>query len=183
MEVIKGEKVVLKAMCIDDLKYFKNNFRVELLKDLKPGAKPETTDNNNWVIRHQKDPNIYEFTVVTKKNSNIIGHARISDINWISRNCKVDLVILDKKNRNKGFGKDTVIALCNYAFFFLNLKRIESYIFSYNKRSINLFESLNFKKEGNLRKSVSWGGQFFDTYIYGLLRNEFRKKYDIFKNF
>ena len=55
------------------------------------------------------------------------------------------------------------------------MNRIGVEIYSFNERSIKLFESLGFVREGVIREQVYKKGKFSDEYIYGLLRQEWKK--------
>ncbi len=45
-------------------------------------------------------------------------------------------------------------------------------IYSFNMRSVALFEHLGFTREGVIRQCVDKRGTFEDEYLYGLLREE-----------
>lgn len=55
------------------------------------------------------------------------------------------------------------------------MNRIGVKIFSFNERSINLFENVGFIREGVVRELVYKKGKFEDEYIYGLLKCEWKK--------
>ncbi|MGG7165282.1 GNAT family N-acetyltransferase [Clostridium ihumii] len=58
---------------------------------------------------------------------------------------------------------------------YTNMNRIGVEIYSFNERSIKLFESLGVVREGVIREQVYKKGKFVDEYIYGLLRQEWKK--------
>ncbi len=57
----------------------------------------------------------------------------------------------------------------NYAFFTLNLHRIEANIMPYNEASIKLVEKLNFKREGLAPKYLKINGTWEDHIHFSLI--------------
>ena len=79
---------------------------------------------------------------------------------------------------NFGFDKtENCLNLIQKCFnnIYKNMNRIGVEIYSFNERSIKLFESLGFVREGVIREQVYKKGKFSDEYIYGLLRQEWKK--------
>lgn len=69
----------------------------------------------------------------------------------------------------KGIMTDAVKQACHIAFDQYNLARLFAAVYSYNKKSCKVLEKCGFEMEGVLKKSVFKNGQFFDSYMYGLV--------------
>jgi RimJ/RimL family protein N-acetyltransferase len=52
------------------------------------------------------------------------------------------------------------------------MNRIGAEIYSFNTRSVDLFEHLGFRREDVVGQCIYKSGSFEDEYIYGLLREE-----------
>ena len=74
-----------------------------------------------------------------------------------------------------GFMAEALRALIDYGFKHMKLIRIEATTNIKNIRSINLMESVGFKKEGVLRKKYFYGGHYHDDIIYSVLNDEWMK--------
>jgi len=72
----------------------------------------------------------------------------------------------------QGYGYEAGGLALAFAFDELNLHRVTSTIFSYNERSIALFEKLGFRREGVFREFLQRDGRRHDVLLYGLLRPE-----------
>lgn len=57
---------------------------------------------------------------------------------------EIGIAILDKKYRNKGYGKLGLKRLINYAFDELHIQTIGSVILLSNNRSMNMFKNIGF---------------------------------------
>ncbi|MBK5142444.1 GNAT family N-acetyltransferase [Budviciaceae bacterium BWR-B9] len=69
----------------------------------------------------------------------------------------------------KGIMTDAARQMCCIAFGQYNLARLFAAVYSYNKESCKVLEKCGFEMEGVLKKSVFKNGQFFDSYMYGLV--------------
>jgi RimJ/RimL family protein N-acetyltransferase len=115
-------------------------------------------------------PDQYIFRI--EKGGLLIGEIRLQRIKWINRKAEVSLVI-SKPHRSKGFGKNVLITLMNFAFNRINLHRLEAEVFDYNSAAKKLFIDAGFKEEGCLREARYFNGKYFDIIRYGLLKSEF----------
>jgi [ribosomal protein S5]-alanine N-acetyltransferase len=76
----------------------------------------------------------------------------------------------------KGIATEALTLLVNYAFGKLDLMRVYSNVFEYNKASCRVLEKVGFKLEGNFIKSVFKNGMLHNELRYGLVNEQKRKK-------
>lgn len=79
---------------------------------------------------------------------------------------------LSSKYQRSGIMKEALQRLIVFGFEHMNLNRIEAKTDEYNIGSQSTLTSLGFVKEGILRESKFEKGEFFDIYLYSLLRKE-----------
>lgn len=82
---------------------------------------------------------------------------------------------LDEPAWGRGFATEAVGALVNWAFETLDLNRIQAETDTRNDASNHVLEKLGFVREGMTREDCIVDGEISDTYIYGLLRREWRR--------
>jgi len=73
-------------------------------------------------------------------------------------------------------GTEATRLLINYAFNELNLNKLYGEIFSPNTGSIRCAENNGFTREAILKNDVYIDGEYKDTHIYSLLREEWIKE-------
>lgn len=105
----------------------------------------------------------------------LIGLVYLLDIDFVSRNAHLGIMIGDANYRHKGAGSFAIKEILNHAFNNLNLERVYLQTLEYNKPAINLYEKLGFKKEGIMRQAVFKNGKYVDLYLYAILKSEFRQ--------
>lgn len=112
------------------------------------------------------------FALLNKENNEFIGWISLSDVQFKNRGADLSIAIIDKENRNKGFGKDAIQMICNFAFFELGLHKIRLSVHANNIPAIRSYEAIGFKKEGIDREALFQDGTWLDVINYGILAQE-----------
>ena len=112
-----------------------------------------------------------------RENGRLIGYCMAAFIDTYHRKCKFGMTLGDKSIWGQGLGREVVEAAVRFCFKSLKLNRIQCEIYAFNERSIRLFESVGFKREGVCRQSVLKKGRLADEYVYGLLKEEWERQY------
>ena len=106
--------------------------------------------------------NTISFKVINLETNEIIGHSEIykSEDNEV-RLCRI--LIGDKKQRGKGFGKKIITELVKYSYEKLNVEKIELNVYDWNKSAIHCYEKSGFeinpKKFSEIEvKGIKWIG-------------------------
>lgn len=76
--------------------------------------------------------------------------------------------------QNKGYMKEACHLILDYGFKHLNIHSVLADVDKLNVPSIKLLESQGFQKEGFLRESYYFDGEFIDSVYYGLLESDFK---------
>ena len=73
----------------------------------------------------------------------------------------------------RGYAREAISIVLRYYFHELRYQKATVIVYSFNERSQRLHESLGFRLEGRLRRTVYTGGRLHDELYYGLTREEF----------
>lgn len=115
------------------------------------------------------------FGVVLKGTEELIGAAGLCYIHLVYRNADLSFYIgKDDLYADKQYGKDTVLALMQYGFNHLGLKRIWCEIYETDRMKTALLSQLGFQKEGVLRANTFKNGTFINGQIFAILEDEFK---------
>ncbi|MFT6879611.1 MAG: ribosomal-protein-alanine N-acetyltransferase [Psychromonas sp.] len=71
----------------------------------------------------------------------------------------------------RGIATMAVDLICEYAFKILEVQRIFSGVFEYNKASMRVLEKSGFKKEGVLKNAIFKKGQLWDEHKFAKLKS------------
>jgi RimJ/RimL family protein N-acetyltransferase len=82
---------------------------------------------------------------------------------------------LDDAAWGQGFATEAAGALLQWAFDTLDLNRVQAETDTRNTASSRLLEKLRFVREGTLREDCIVDGEVSDSWVYGLLRREWKQ--------
>jgi len=108
------------------------------------------------------------------ENETCVGFIGLWGIAWSNGTTSLRISIGDRKNWRKGYGRDAMRLILNYAYNELNLHKVGFTVFEYNVGAIALYESLGFQREASLRDYLHRDGTRYAMYYYGLLQPEWK---------
>jgi len=134
----------------------------------------EESEKNAEKLIEEHSDKTFRFAIRPIGSEDFLGVCAIEDIIWPHRIGWVSIA-LGPDYHSKGYGKETMQLLLNYAFNEVNLHRVQLSVFSYNAGAIKLYESLGFTHEGTFREWMQRDGRRHDMHLYGMLASEYRK--------
>ena len=84
-------------------------------------------------------------------------------------------IVLDPEQQQKGYGSEAIGLLLELAFDYMNLNRVHLRVYSDNARAIACYEKCGFVREGIMRQDTFSCGEYRDTIIMSVLRDEWRR--------
>ncbi|WP_456279319.1 GNAT family N-acetyltransferase [Bacillus sp. AK128] len=114
------------------------------------------------------------LTTVILYKGEIVGTTSFNQIDW---NTKIAYVgyWLDQEYQGSGIMTKAVEAMINYAFYELNLNRVDIRVAEGNNKSRALPERLGFVQEGKIRDAEFLYDHYVDHIVYGMLASEWNK--------
>jgi RimJ/RimL family protein N-acetyltransferase len=112
------------------------------------------------------------YKIIDPSINKIIGHAEIHIDN---ENCNARLrhiLIGNKQNRNKGYGKAIMKELIRIAFDDLKLHRLDLGVYKFNKQAVKCFRHCGFKKEGILKENKKVGDTYWSTLNMAIINKQ-----------
>jgi len=165
-------------------------------KDIVEGCKELDISKNTAVIPHpyrkkdaewfindslkkwrKKEKTAYNFFIELKSEKKVIGVISLMDINYFHGVAETGSWI-NKKYWRKGYISEAKIAVNEFAFNKLKLRRLYSPVFKENIASTKTQEKMGYKLEGVERKSAKCKAtnKIHDNLLFGLLKEDWKKK-------
>ena len=176
--MIKGRNIGLRAVEKSDLKQlkewrnissFRRNFREhkELCDEIQL----------KWFERMIESSSDYMFVIIDLNSNNLIGACGLLYINWITRTSDFSFYIgEDESYMNHPLANEAIEVLLNYGFGNLNLNKIWMELYEFDHPKLETFvEKFGFNIDGKLRMNCFEDGQYWDSYVLSILKNEFFK--------
>ena len=124
-----------------------------------------------WFEKHIRS-NDFLFIIYELPN-NKIGMAGLSNIDNRNRNAEFGRFVLDERFRGKGYGKEALMLVLDYAFKHLNLHSVYLDTLKNNVKSIDFYEKAGFKQEGIKRQHIYKNGKYNDLVCMRILKEDY----------
>ncbi len=112
----------------------------------------------NW-IQNVLDNNELVFSMLDKNTNEFVGNNSLDVINDESAEIALSIKSI---MQNKGYGKEAIKGLIDYAKEVLHYKSLIAVIFSNNERSLHCFQKLGFREYKREEAVKKENGQFID---------------------
>lgn len=177
---LRGKKVTLRPHSEKDIPWLMKWVNDQEIRKFIARSMPASEKNErDWLDRINKSENDLVALMIQFKGVPI-GNIGL-DINWIERIGTVGILIGEKEYWGKGLGTDASMALIEYAFNTLNLRKIEWMAKAFNKRSIACALGCGFKVEGRLREEYFDEGRYWDQIVCGMFRREWLPRFQAYQ--
>lgn len=118
----------------------------------------------------------FEFRIRLLETDALIGFVGIHNIEWNNQTGTIGIGIGERLHQSKGYGKEALALILQYAFCELNLYRVGLDVISYNTRAIAAYERVGFQVEGQLRGCIYRDGVRYDRVYMGITRPEWEMR-------
>lgn len=167
--MLHGKSVNLRIMEKEDLPLLKewvNNLEFE--GDYEPISQETKTD----LERRYDQLKEGQWFFIEKKDGTKIGYIA----HFLAHEKRTTLgYALAPSERGKGYGSEAIKIMVDYLFMSKNIVRVQAEINPENVASQRALENAGFKKEGTLRKAFFSRGEWIDTAVFSILREEWKE--------
>jgi RimJ/RimL family protein N-acetyltransferase len=172
--MLRGEKVTLRPVERPDLKTlheFRNDLEVHVLADDDPWL-PRPYEAFEKFFEKRLEPTEPEAWFAIEVDGRLIGDCGLWDFDVTGRHANLGISIGERDFWGKGYGRDAVRLLVDYAFRHHNLVKVCLTTTADNERAIRAYEAAGFEREGLLRRQVWSDGRYQDIIAMGVLRDD-----------
>lgn len=161
---IETERLLLKPMhtkfITESYLHWMNDLDVcKFLETEIPYSEVKLKDFVNSMIAKK----ILFWAITLKHDGSHIGNIKIDPINKRNQIGEYGILMGDKQNWGKGYAKEASIAVINYFFNKLGLRKITLGVIKDNIAAVKLYESLGFEVEGIYRMHGKYDGKYCDA--------------------
>lgn len=167
--------MTLRAVTREDLprlREFANDLEVELAGGGDPPI-PRTLERlQKDFEREVSEPPRDRTNFAIEADGKCIGTCGLFNVDASARHAELGIGIGDRDYWGRGYGREAVGLLLDYAFRLRNLRRVWLEVHSANERAIRSYRACGFVEEGRMREHVWLGGRYVDNVVMGVLREE-----------
>lgn len=178
MNIWEGQKIRLRAVLPEDWEKFRENDQdSEIARAADaiyfPRSEARTRAWAEEQATRAADGDNMRLSIETL-DGEFVGTINAFFCDRRNGNFKYGLAIFRPYQR-LGYASEAVKIFLRYYFDELRYEKVTANVFGFNEPSMRLHEHLGFTQEGRLRNMVYTDGQYYDEYIYGLLKSEFER--------
>ena len=178
---LDGDRIFLSLSQKEDL-YLYNNWLNDFEINLTFGRSHIVfnEEKQGKYIEDYNDSNDKFFFVIVKKgnaseNEQAIGIGLLYDVDFIHGKATLGL-LLNKSFQSKGYGKESIDLLLEFAFNILNLNNVMLYVIDFNEKAIAMYKSLGFKTIGHRREAYPINNKVHGEVYMDILKKEFNER-------
>jgi RimJ/RimL family protein N-acetyltransferase len=131
----------------------------------------EATDLIEEIHQLFRSRRLFQWGVFRPETNEVIGTCTLFNIDPRHQRAEVGFA-LGRSEWGHGLATEALEVLIRFAYQTLNIHRLEADVDPENERSLRLLGRQGFQREGFLRQRWYHLGEFRDTILLGLLRNE-----------
>lgn len=147
-----------------------NDVDLALLSDDRPPLPVSMERLEMEFERQMKEPNVAWFAI--EADGKFIGRCGLHDFDATHHTCTLGITIGDREYQGRGYGREAIGLLLDYAFRLRNVQKVWLTTGGNNERAIRCYRACGFVEEGRLRRHEWSGGEYLDLVYMGILREE-----------
>lgn len=120
----------------------------------------------------------YLFAIELKEGNKFIGTFKFGRLDWVTRTVDLGILIGDKDYWGKGIAKEVYELAIDFCFTKLGLRKVVAGCTEPNIGMRKVLKKLGFIQEGCLREQDFIEGKYVHHYVFGLLKEEYKKTGD-----
>lgn len=175
--MLEGRLVRLRGLREEDLEVVARHYDdPEVLRYLAFWDRPQTAgDLRAWYDRvtASSDPTM---AIADLRDDSFLGAVGLHLVDARARRAGIGIAIWEPDGRGRGCGTEAMELVCELAFAYRNMHRVELTVLAGNARAIRVYEKAGFVVEGRLREAFYWDGRYDDLVCMGLLRSQWEAR-------
>jgi len=134
-------------------------------------AMPETWETTERRLSHilSGDAGGVQFVIAQEPSGKYLGQCDLLMIERTAQKAEVAMV-LSPDAQGKGYGREAMELLCEFAFKTMNLRRLYLYVACANEKAIRCYQASGFKTEGCLKEHMYADGSYQDVLVMARMR-------------
>jgi RimJ/RimL family protein N-acetyltransferase len=171
--MLRGKLVELSALTDEDsetmLRWINDRDLVLLSAPYRP---VDEANHREWFNSVRRRSDVVIFGIRELASGQLVGSCQLLGISLVHRKAELQIRIGEADARGRGYGREAVELLVDFAFNDLNLNRVELTVLDGNEPALKTYLSVGFKHEGTLRQAAYIDGKYVDLVAMAILRGE-----------
>lgn len=175
--MLHGERVTLRALEREDLPRlwaFNNDLALELAGGGDPPMPQSFARLQAEFDSRTGSGGRDDASFAIAADDQLIGQCALFNFDSLGHTCELGISIGDKEYQGRGYGREAIALLLEYAFRYRNQRKVYLYVHAANQRAVAAYRACGFSEEGRLRAHVWRAGAYDDLLAMGILHSEWQ---------
>lgn len=130
-----------------------------------------------YLQRLETDTSRVWFGIVERETGQLIGETGLLRMFPTWRTTDLSIILGEKSAWGKGYGKEAMALMLDFAFGYLNFHRVAIGVVGSNTRALRFYEKIGFRTEGVQRDGYFYNHVYQDFIMMSILEDEYRERY------
>ncbi len=136
--------------------------------------KENSLDELKAYIQETLDRKIFFWGIHLKVDNKHIGNIKIDPVNAKHGTGEYGIMMGDKSEWNKGYAKEASLAIIDFCFKKMNMRKMTLGVVENNIAAVKLYEKMGFITEGNYKKHVIFEGEYCNVLRMALFNPSYK---------
>jgi RimJ/RimL family protein N-acetyltransferase len=127
-----------------------------------------------WYARITADDS-KDFMFAFDAEEDLLGVVGLCYWHPVNRTAEISFYLGAQQHARKGYTYEALTRLIEWGWDSLDLRKVWAECYSHNEPGLGMLYKLNFQEEGRLRQHVYKDGQHRNSFMFGLLREEWKR--------
>lgn len=172
---IKGDMIDLVPISSERVNLYLKWLNLPIIRRYSRNVLPRTAEQWKKFFTDSEKKGLKDFIELDiwyKEDISLVGNLGLYNIDWYNGFAYIGLLVGEDDYWGKGICTEAIKLITDYAFKELNLNKLYAQVYGPNKASCSCFEKNHFVCELTLKKDEYIDGDYVDTYLYAMLRDE-----------
>jgi len=176
VKFLEGKLVYLRPLTSADLPQLAVWFNDPVIRGQTGEVFPtDAAGVEEFLARVHNDKERAWFGIVLQEDDRLIGETGLLRMFPAWRSTDLSIIIGDSSAHGKGYGREAMELLLDYAFGYLNMHRVSIGVVGSNQAALRFYERAGFKHEGVFRDGYFYDHHYQDFIMMSLLEDEYRQ--------
>ena len=172
--IIEGERVVLRPLAVEDAEAFQAAQDEESRRFTGTRRTFTVAELRDWATTRAAASDRLDLAIVERGTGTWLGELAINDWSPDDHSCNFRIA-LAPAGRDRGFGTEATRLIIDHVFTNLPIHRISLDVFDFNPRAAHVYERAGFVREGLLRDTLHWDGEYHSSIMMSILRPDWER--------
>lgn len=162
----------LQAKDLEDFNVYRSNPEISKYQ----GFDVQSLEESKVFIERQSDKKFgkpgewVQYGIVNSKTGRLIGDCAIK----LEEDIRIATIgiTLSHKEHKKGYAKEAMFGILEFLFSREDFHRVEEIVDTENTASINMLESIGFRREGHFVENIFFNGKWGSEYQYAMNKSD-----------